>query len=594
MIYFLRRGEIQAPQKLGRLMPAHAVLFELIDMERESLRKRPIFIIGEGEDKLYPFCQQPYGDDESGAGRPDLGRIMEGFGGGGLWHSGGVRVGVDIEPGRPAEEAFAAMKAKIEATLSETAAGAKGIFNRETVENVLDYFTVNFNTPEFAAVWDSVAIGPSNAMFSSRLGNALDAESPSVLDLGTGTGKALLPIASRMKGGNLVGVDMNEAMINYARAKFDRAFPHLNKRFLSGDVHELDRLLPEGERFDGVTARLLVNFIDTNKVFPQVYGRLKPGGRFVFNIFAGNFYGDNDDLARSNPFYVALKESFRKVLEEEIPKLPPDKIRLLIDGRQIEMLPDGTCRIIGDAVTQHKGLDRASLESALRSAGFEDISFEPVPEMYPVVDKRKSALLTKSIPFFWGVTNVVFKGDTGKRIEIIQKAYDAVPERFRSGDILATDVFISCAKPKSIDRAAAAGATTGPLHSYMPNSRPRGIDIAKDTAGQLFGSLGRDASSPPLDINWIGIRPVSAGTCPLKCVYCDQSRVDPGMAVPFDKWKDLVRTVTLDGARRGVYLDISGGEPALWGRNAANLLEFIKYAKSLGMIVVLRDRKSVV
>ena len=94
--------------------------------------------------------------------------------------------------------------------------------------------------------------------------------------------------------------------------------------------------------------------------------------------------------------------------------------------------------------------------------------------MYPVVDKRKSALLTKSIPFFWGVTNVVFKGDTGKRIEIIQKAYDAVPERFRSGDILATDVFISCAKPKSIDRAAAAGATTGPLHSYMPNSRPRG------------------------------------------------------------------------------------------------------------------------
>jgi tRNA (cmo5U34)-methyltransferase len=95
-----------------------------------------------------------------------------------------------------------------------------------------------------------------------------------ILDLGIGTGETSVRVRDVHPGADLVGVDMNEDMLAFARSRL----PDADLR-----VARLEDPLPEGP-FDLVVTALAVHHLDgagKADLFARVAARLRPGGRFV-------------------------------------------------------------------------------------------------------------------------------------------------------------------------------------------------------------------------------------------------------------------------------------------------------------------------
>ena len=108
-----------------------------------------------------------------------------------------------------------------------------------------------------------------------------------VLDLGCGTGWATLEIASRLGGtGNVVGLDLSEAMIDQARQK-EQAFRYDNVEFILASAGSLNY----ASYFDYVVStNAFHHFADREKVFANVWKSLKRGGTFVIQDFCRDFF----------------------------------------------------------------------------------------------------------------------------------------------------------------------------------------------------------------------------------------------------------------------------------------------------------------
>jgi len=95
-----------------------------------------------------------------------------------------------------------------------------------------------------------------------------------ILDLGVGTGETSVRVRDVHPGAELVGVDVNDAMLAAARSRL----PDADLR-----VGRLEDPLPEGP-FDLVVTALAVHHLDAAgkaDLFARVAARLRPGGRFV-------------------------------------------------------------------------------------------------------------------------------------------------------------------------------------------------------------------------------------------------------------------------------------------------------------------------
>jgi demethylmenaquinone methyltransferase/2-methoxy-6-polyprenyl-1,4-benzoquinol methylase len=102
------------------------------------------------------------------------------------------------------------------------------------------------------------------------------------LDLATGTGDVAFAIARRTAPGEVVGLDLNPAMLAIARRKHPPELAHL--RFLEGDATALP--FPD-EHFDLVTIGYAGRgFPSWERVLAEVWRVLRPGGRFVNLDFA--------------------------------------------------------------------------------------------------------------------------------------------------------------------------------------------------------------------------------------------------------------------------------------------------------------------
>jgi len=106
-----------------------------------------------------------------------------------------------------------------------------------------------------------------------------------VLDLATGTGDFALELATRVwPGGEVVGADFSEAMLDLARAKGSRppaggARPRVEPRFEWADAMSLP--YPD-DRFDAATAGFGVrNFEDLGRGLAEMARVVRPGGRVV-------------------------------------------------------------------------------------------------------------------------------------------------------------------------------------------------------------------------------------------------------------------------------------------------------------------------
>lgn len=357
---------------------------------------------------------------------------------------GGARVlfsggGNQIKVYTPAVEEFAitARERTVEEFASRLDAFRRDRDEVVTRENIDRYLQVNFNSVQFAEAYDRFPVGTSNEQFLLLAGEALSAN-PRILDLGTGTGKALLPFA-RLPRGSVVGVDLQGSMLEVARRNHQKLFPQLDAKFIQGDVSELDQLLKAEAPFDVATARYFINYMDLDGALPQIRQVLRPGGRLIFNVFAGYFFGATTEFVASNLFYHNLAKATKEVLEEELNHYPSKFLKPLLETGEIE-IRDGRVMIVGRAISQN--LTREYLTRALTGAGFNELAFKRVSEWYPFDAKREFSLLKRSLPFYWAVTNGMQLEDDRLKLQVIERVYDKL-RGLKGKEVMETNIFVT-------------------------------------------------------------------------------------------------------------------------------------------------------
>jgi ArsR family transcriptional regulator len=134
-----------------------------------------------------------------------------------------------------------------------------------------------------AADWDRIrALHVAEAEVEAAVASALGGGPFDLLvDLGTGTGRMLELFASRFRRG--IGLDLNPAMLAYARAKLERAgLTHAQVR--QGDIYDL----PIGDQAaDAVVMHQVLHFLsDPQRAIREAARVLAPGGRLLIVDFA--------------------------------------------------------------------------------------------------------------------------------------------------------------------------------------------------------------------------------------------------------------------------------------------------------------------
>ena len=112
---------------------------------------------------------------------------------------------------------------------------------------------------------------------------AREADGP-LVELAVGNGRVAIPVA-RATGRRVIGLDSSPAMLEQARAAAGAAGVELELR--EADMRDLCLDEPAALVYCPFRALLhLPTWADRRRVFEQVAGALRPGGRFAWNAFA--------------------------------------------------------------------------------------------------------------------------------------------------------------------------------------------------------------------------------------------------------------------------------------------------------------------
>jgi SAM-dependent methyltransferase len=166
----------------------------------------------------------------------------------------------------------------------------------------------------------------------------------SVLELGCGTGRVLLPLAESC--GTIHGLDLSEAMLSVCRGKLKTArIPRSGARVEAADICDFDL----GRKFDLIIApyRVFQNLETDGQIeglFRCVRNHLAPRGTCVLNVFHPN--RPREDLIREVPRQgeifvkeIPLDDGQRLVAHERRPRVDPEK--LILYPELIHRLYDG-------------------------------------------------------------------------------------------------------------------------------------------------------------------------------------------------------------------------------------------------------------
>lgn len=133
-----------------------------------------------------------------------------------------------------------------------------------------------------ARYYDFIPTAPDDLAFYQ---GRIPSPEASVLELGCGTGRVLVPLSQSCD--YIQGVDSSAAMLAICRRKLTEAgIPASKAKLELGDITSLDL----GRRFDLITApwRVLQNLeknAEVDGLFRTIRRHLKPGGRCILNAF---------------------------------------------------------------------------------------------------------------------------------------------------------------------------------------------------------------------------------------------------------------------------------------------------------------------
>lgn len=118
------------------------------------------------------------------------------------------------------------------------------------------------------------------------------ADNASVLEIACGTGIVTRQLSDRLKpGATLVATDLNQAMLEYTRAKFG---PEAPVQWRQADATDLPF---DDQSFDAVVCQFGIMFFpDKEKALRETFRVLRPGGTFLFNVWDAI---EQNDLART-------------------------------------------------------------------------------------------------------------------------------------------------------------------------------------------------------------------------------------------------------------------------------------------------------
>lgn len=129
-----------------------------------------------------------------------------------------------------------------------------------------------------------------------------DGPSPSILDLGAGTGLLTAFIAARVPDARFTLIDFSGAMLAQAKARFAGLGDRV--RYVEGDY----AAQPFGETYDYIVSSLSIHHLPhegKRALFRKIAGSLRSGGVFV----------NADQVAGESPYYDAY---YRKRWEEDV------------------------------------------------------------------------------------------------------------------------------------------------------------------------------------------------------------------------------------------------------------------------------------
>jgi ubiquinone/menaquinone biosynthesis C-methylase UbiE len=128
-----------------------------------------------------------------------------------------------------------------------------------------------------------------------------------IIDIGCGTGWLARDMARRANEGEVVGIDISEALLKRARqlTDRDRAYPYDNLLLLVADVEDIP--YPNGH-FDHALSTVSLSFwIDVVKGLKEIKRVLKEGGvLYVADVYKGSFSGA---LSKVSNTLISYKEN---------------------------------------------------------------------------------------------------------------------------------------------------------------------------------------------------------------------------------------------------------------------------------------------
>jgi ubiquinone/menaquinone biosynthesis C-methylase UbiE len=252
---------------------------------------------------------------------------------------------------------------------------------------------------------DRVFRGSIPALYDQHLGPLLfvpyaddlasrlaDVQHGRILETAAGTGMVTRSLVSSLpESVSIVATDLNQPMLDHA----SRQLPSTRVTWRQADAQHLPFL--DGE-FDAVVCQFGVMFFpDKPRAFSEAYRVLKPGGRFLFNVW---------DRIEEN--------EFADIVVKSVATLFPDNPPMFL------------------ARTPHGHYDTAALEAQLRAARFGAVTTESVRR-----ESQALSALSVAIGYCQGtpMRNEIEAHDPDRLREATDVAAAAIAEQFGPGPV---------------------------------------------------------------------------------------------------------------------------------------------------------------